>query len=420
MTTFFTLAIFAVTLLLVLTRPKGLSEAWFTCGGGALMLLFGLESPAQALGMIDQGKDALFFLVGLLLLAELMRVSGFFEWAAVHAARSAKGDGAALYRNVFLLGAAVTALLSLDTTAVMLTPVVLAFVGRLDLKAKPFLFACAFIANTGSLLLQVSNLTNLLFAAAFGWGFGAFTLRMALPQLLAIAANYLVFRWLFRKSLPEKFSPERLPEPGEVIPDPGFFRASVGVFLAVVLGYFVGAALHIPPYAFSLAGAAVLFAIGLRTKRVEPKVVREISWSVFPFVIGLFVVVRAMENLGLAELMNRGLAMGHGSKPLTVLIGTFGAGFGSNVVNNIPMALLSISSLKHGDDLARYAALVGCNVGPNLTVAGSLATMLVITTARKGGEDVGAKDFFKVGLIATPLLLLAGALGLLATAALFR
>ncbi|RYJ03798.1 MAG: DUF563 domain-containing protein, partial [Actinomycetales bacterium] len=144
--------------------PRGLSEAWFTCGGGLLMLLFGLETPSQALGMVDQGKDALFFLAGLLLLAELMRVSGFFEWAAVHAARSAKGDGAKLYRNVFLLGAAVTALLSLDTTAVMLTPVVLAFVGRLELKAKPFLFACAFIANTGSLLLQVSNLTNLLFA----------------------------------------------------------------------------------------------------------------------------------------------------------------------------------------------------------------------------------------------------------------
>lgn len=420
MTLLLTLAIFAATLGLVLVRPRGLSEAWFTCGGGLLMLLFGLETPAQALSMVDQGKDALFFLVGLLLLAELMRVSGFFEWAAVHAARSAKGDGAALYRNVFLLGAAVTALLSLDTTAVMLTPVVLAFVGRLDLKAKPFLFACAFVANTGSLLLPVSNLTNLLFAAAFGWGFGAFTLRMALPQLLAIAANYLVFRWLFRQSLPREFSPEKLPEPGEVIPDARFFRASVAVFLAVVAGYFAGAALGIPPYVFSLAGAAILFAIGLRAGRVEPGVVREISWSVFPFVIGLFVVVRAMENLRLAELMNRGLAAGHGSKGLTVLIGTFGAGLGSNFVNNIPMALLSISSLGQGDDLSRYAALVGCNVGPNLTVAGSLATMLVITTARKGGEDVGAKDFFRVGLVATPILLLAGALGLLATSTFLR
>jgi len=298
--------------------------------------------------------------------------------------------------------------------------VVMAFVTRLELKAKPFLFACAFVANTGSLLLQVSNLTNLLFAGAFHWSFFAFTLRMLLPQLLVLAANLLLFQWLFRTILPDSFPTNELPEPREVIPDQPFFRSSTLVFLAVVLGYFVGAALHIPPYVFAIAGALILLGLGLRTKRIKIGIIREISWSVFPFVIGLFVVIRAMENLGLTELVGHGFTAGGESKLLTVLIGTFGAGLGSNVVNNIPMALLSISSLRHGDDLARYAALLGCNVGPNLTVAGSLATMLVITSARKRGEDVGAKDFFFVGLKVTPVLLLVGAIGLLISFSLLR
>jgi len=414
------LSIFVATLLLVVVRPRGLNEAWFTVLGGGLMLVFGLETPGQALGIVVQGKDALLFLVGLLMLADLMRASGFFEWAAIHAARGAKGDGHALYRNIFVLGAGVTALLSLDTTAVMLTPVVLAFVGRLHLKPRPFLFTCAFIANTGSLILQVSNLTNLLFAGAFGWSFGSFAARMAFPQLLALGVNYFVFRWLFRASLPSNFSVEALPDSKSVVPDEKFFKASLAVFLAVVLGYGLGDFIHVPPFAFAIMGAVILFAVGIRLGRVKVGIVREVSWSVFPFAMGLFVVVRAMENQGLGSLVTRELNVGAQSKILTVIIGVFGAGIGSNVVNNIPMALLSISSLKHTDDLARYASLIGCNLGPNLTVTGSLATMLVIATARKQGENVGAKDFLKVGLITTPLLLAAGALGLLATTLLFR
>jgi len=415
-----TLSIFALTLVFVLIRPKGLSEAWFTVLGGACMLVFGLETPRQAVGIVLEGKDALLFLVGLLLLADLMRASGFFEWAAIHAARSARGDGRALFRNMFILGAGVTALMSLDTTAVMLTPVVLSFVSRLNLKAKPFLFVCAFVANTGSLLLQVSNLTNLLFASAFGWGFGAFTLRMALPQVLGLAVNYLVFRWLFRMSLPARFSSDALPDPKEVVPDERYFRASIAVFLFVVAGYFIGSLIHIPPYVFALGGSVVLYVIGLSLGRVRVGIVREISWSVFPFVIGLFVVVRAMENLGLSAIVTHVLEPGSHSRLQTVFVGVFGAGIGSNVVNNIPMALLSISSLRHGDDLSRYASLIGCNLGPNITVAGSLATMLVITSARKQGQDVKALEFLKVGLQTTPLVLTAAALGLLTTAAAFK
>jgi len=269
-----------------------------------------------------------------------------------------------------------------------------------------------FVALMGSLLLPVSNLTNLLFVSAFHWGFGEFVLRMALPQATALAVNYWLFRRLFARELPESFDAESLPEPGAVIPDVPYFRGAVVVLAAVLVGYFVGSLLGVPPYAIALTGSVALLGWGMWRRRVGLGVLREISWPIFPFVIGLFVVVRGVENLGLAGLAARGLAAAEHAPLAQALVAAFGAGMGSNVVNNIPMALLAISSLQHGAGAAaQYGALVGCDLGPNLTVAGSLATMLVITSARRQGEDVGAGDFFRVGVRATPVILLAGALG---------
>jgi len=183
--------------------------------------------------------------------------------------------------------------------------------------------------------------------------------------------------------------------------------------LLVLIGYFLGSLLHIQPYVFALAGCTMLLGWGIWRRQIGLKIMREISWPIFPFVIGLFIVVRGVENLGLAGLAARALAqVGH--SPLAQCIATaLGAGVGSNVVNNIPMALLAISSLHHAaTPAAQYGALLGCDLGPNLTVAGSLATMLVITSARKQGENVGARDFFGTGLRVTPFILLAAAFAL--------
>ncbi len=410
---FLTILVFAGTLTLILTRPKGLNEAWATVLGGGLMLVLRLETPLQAMKSVTAGGDVLLFLLGLLILSDLLRASGFFAWAAIHATRAANGDGHALYRNVFLLGAVTTALLSLDTTAVILTPIVLSFVGRLKLTPRPFLLACAFVANTGSLLLPVSNLTNLLFVSAFHWSFGAFAVRMAFPQIAALVVNYLLFRNIFKRDLPDKFDLDGLPEAGKVIPDIRYFRASVVVLGAVLVGYFVGSLLHIEPYFIALSGCVILFVLGMGYKQVTWGLFREMSWPIFPFVVGLFVVVRGVENIGLARLAASGLeAFGHSAFALT-LASPFFAGLGSNVVNNIPMALVAISALRVGATSAsQYGALIGCDLGPNLTVAGSLATMLVITSARKQGQDIGAKDFFLTGLRATPFIIFAAACAL--------
>ena len=189
------------------------------------LLGLGLETPAQAGEVLRAGESVLLFLLVLLVFSALLPLR-LFRLAAVH-----------LYRT-FLLGALTTATLSLDTTAVILTPLVRAFVARLRLPARPYVFACAFVANTASLLLPVSNLTNLLLAAKFGLPFSSFVAHMALPQGAALMVNYGLFRWLFRRELPAKFDPARLPDPATLLPSPPFFRAAVVTLAAVLIGYF--------------------------------------------------------------------------------------------------------------------------------------------------------------------------------------
>ncbi len=404
-----TLAVFALTIALMLARPRGWHEAWWTAGGGAMMLLLRLETPRQAWQITRTGQDALLFLLALLVFSALLERSGFFEWAAIQAARMAHGDGRRLYRNVFLLGAFITATLSLDTTAVILTPIVLAFVGRLKQPARPYIFACAFVANIASLPLPVSNLTNLLFTSTFGLPFGGFALRMALPQGVALLSNYILFRRLFRGDLRGGFSLDALPDPHSVVPHPGFFHASVVILGAVLIGYFLAPFLHIQPYVVGFAGCVLLAFWGVRAGRVDSEMLREISWPVFPFVIGLFVVMGGVENLGLAGRMASWLVHWKPS-PLVGMAATAGAsGLASNIVNNIPAALLARSVLQqsHAGLPLVYSALLGTNIGPNLTLTGSLATLLVLTAARKKGQEVRGGDFFKVGLLVVPLTLLA-------------
>src|ERR1035437_3992740 len=211
-----TIAVFAAMLVLMVVRPRRWNEAWWTVLAGGAMLALRLVTPREALASILAGRNALLFLLSLLALSLLVGKSGFFDWAAIRCARIAKGNARALYRNAFVLGAIVTAILSLDTTAVILTPVMLALVKRLKLPAAPYIVLCAFVANVSSLALPISNLTNLLFADAFHMTFAAFASRMIAPQLVALVTTYALLRWHFRRDLPNGFDGESLPEPATV------------------------------------------------------------------------------------------------------------------------------------------------------------------------------------------------------------
>ena len=407
----------AAALALIIARPRGLPEAYPAALGGALLVALGLVRPSQVLAAAGSAKSALLFLLSLLLLSALVEKSGFFEWAAARAARLARGSGHALLRNVFVLGALVTAALSLDTTAVILTPLVLAATRRLGLPARPYVLACAFVANMASLPLPISNLTNLLFAEAFRLPFAGYALRMALPQAAALLVAYAAFRLRFRAELPARFDPSTLDDPRAHITHVGYFRAT-GVVLALVLaGYFAASILGAPPYVVCSAGALGLFAAGLRFGAVRLGLLRELSWGLFPFVLGLFTLVQGVENLGAARALERLLSR----LPAAPLAQIFGSAFGTavlaNAANNLPAALIAARVLasSHASPPAVYGALLGADIGPTVAASGSLATMLVLAVARRQGEAVGARDVLALGAVLMPLALAAACLALGAT-----
>ncbi len=410
-----TLAVFAAMLVLVGLRPKRWPEAIWTVAGGRAMVALGLVTPRQALTAGLAGKNALLFLLSLLALSVLVGKSGFFDWAAVRCARASGGRTQRLYLNLFVLGAAITAGMSLDTTAVMLTPVVVSCARKLDRPTAPFVVLCAVIANVGSLLLPISNLTNLLFADAFDLSFAAFAARMAAPQLLALVTTYALLRWRFKDELGAGFEAAKLPPLDGVIKHRGYFRACVIVLALVLAGYFVAPVAGLEPYVIAFSGVIVLIIAGAATGQVQLRAATELSWSVFPLVLGLFVAVQGLENLGIVEPAARWLAA-QGVHPVLQLGAVAGStAVASNVMNNLPAALVARSTLLAAQVEPRLAlaALAGADVGAMITPLGSLATILVLTLARRDQVELPVRTLLALTLGMTPLILLAAVLPLL-------
>jgi arsenical pump membrane protein len=409
-----TLTIFTAMVALVVIRPRRWNDAWWTTAAAAAMLVLGLVTPHEAIGAVLAGKSALLFLLSLLALSLLLGKSGFFDWAAIRCAQVARGDAHALYRNAFVAGAVVTAVFSLDTTAVMLTPVLLALVKRLKIPAAPYVVLCAFVANVGSLLLPISNLTNLLFADAFQQTFAAFAARMILPQMVALVTTYAILRWHFRHQLPNRFEGANLPDPASVVPNHSFFVACIVVLSAVLVCYFLAPLMGLEPYVFAFAASAVLAIAGLLGGRVQVRTVLELSWDLFPFVIGLFIAVQGLENLGIVGLSAGWLAEMRPGSPEKLLTAAGATAFASNIVNNLPAALIARSVLlrSHAHMGTVLAALIGADVGPMITPFGSLATMLVLAFARRDGVEVHAGRLVLLGLWAVPAIVVLTTLAL--------
>ena len=409
--TLLTLALFVATLVGVVLRPRGIAAGWWTCGAAAVALAAGVVHPGEVWTLILVAREALLFLLALLLLSALLEASGFFDWAAVLAARSAR-SGAALLRNVLLLGALITIVLSLDTTAVILTPLVVAAVQRLQIPARPHVLVCVFVSNVASLLLPVSNLTNLLLAARVPPA--RFAAAMVLPQLLVLLVLWLGLRLLCRRELSPSLDTGRLPPASTVVPDRPFFAAACAVLALLVLGYFVGPALGVPVWLTTFGGVAVLAVVGAVRRRIGRAAVRHLSLGVFPFVVGLFALVQAVENLGLAGPLVRWLA-----RPRAELLGlgaiTAVASIASSALNNLPATLLvrSVLGALQAPDAWMHAALLGTNIGSCLTPHGTLATLLVLGAAARRGVDLPPLEVVKVALWLVPAMLAVGLLGLL-------
>lgn len=397
----------------VIVRPFAWPEWVWAVAGAVLLVLLGLLSPAEALAGVGKGTDVYLFLGGMMLLAELARREGLFDWLAAHAARAAKGSATRLFGLVFAVGTLVTVFLSNDATAVVLTPAVAAVVRAAEAEDPlPYLFVCAFIANAASFVLPISNPANLVIYGASMPPLLEWLPRYALPSLLSVTATYAVLRWTQREQLRRPVSSEiEVP-----VLSAGGRTAALGIAAtAVVLLASSAFDLRLGAPTF-LAGAATAALVLLRSGRGPSAVARGIAWGVLPLVAGLFVLVEALEKTGVTAAL-AGLLHGLVERSATLAAWASGVvlAVGCNAVNNLPAGLVAgrVVELARVPEPVRAAVLIGVDVGPNLSVTGSLATILWLAALRREGLHVGAWTFLKLGALVMPpalLLALAGAL----------
>jgi arsenical pump membrane protein len=395
----------AVVLAFAMFRPRGLPEAVAAVPAAGLLIALGVVSSDDALAETKDLLPVVGFLAAVLVLAKLCDDEGLFHAAGVAMARRSGGEPRRLLGTVFVIASTTTAVLSLDATVVLLTPVVMTTARTLGIPSRPHAYATAHLANTASLLLPVSNLTNLLAFSAAGLTFAHFSAVMALPWVLAIAGEYVLLRWFFRRELTEKPKDELTPPPAEM---PVFVLVVLALTLA---GFAVTSLFDIAPAWAALAGAVVLGVRALiRRRSTVTGIAKAANVPFLAFVLGLGVVVKAVMNHGLDKAMHHVLPTG---TTLPALLGiAVAAALLSNVVNNLPAVLVLLPLVTAMGPAAVLAVLIGVNVGPNLTYPGSLSNLLWRSVVQRERLPAGFLEFSRVGLITVPVTLVVAVLGL--------
>ena len=410
-------AIFLFTLVLVIWQPKGLGGGWSASLGAVLTLLAGAVTfnDIALVWAIVWNATATF--IAVIIISLLLDEAGFFQWAALHVARWAKGDGRRLFVFTVLLGAAVSALFANDGAALILTPIVISIL--LALRFSPastlaFVMAAGFIADTASLPLVVSNLVNIVSADYFDLGFSEYAAVMVPVNVVAVTATLLVLYGFFRRDIPRHYSLNDLPEPRTAIRDPLTFTVGWGVLILLLTGLFALEPMGIPVSAIAAVCAALLFAVAARGHVISTRrVLREAPWQVVTFSLGMYLVVYGMKNAGLTHYLT--LALNHlaesGLWAATLGTGLLAALL-SSVMNNMPGVLLGALSIQASDasgvirEAMIYANVIGSDLGPKITPIGSLATLLWLHVLARKGIRITWGYYFKVGVILTlPILI---------------
>lgn len=413
--TFATGAIWTVALLSILCmllRPRGIPEYIWVVSGACLLLVSRLVPLGAAIQAIDEGLNVYLFLTGMMILSELARREEVFDWLADLALRRARGSPWKLFLLVYAVGVGVTAFLSNDATAVVLTPAVLVVARRAGARPLPYLLACALIANAASFVLPISNPANLVVYGRKLPALASWLSTFALPSIASIGTTLIALSWVCRKDFGYELSPPA-GEPRQLSPSGrtatyGLLLAVVALLAASALGWSLG----LPT---CLVAILAMSAVGFRDRAVFFHVLKAVSWSVLPLVAGLFVIVEALNRARLHEMAEHALQLAQGMAAVPGrLLTAFGVGLVCNAMNNLPVGLATGTALQRDGFSAviRHSVLLGVDLGPNLSVTGSLATVLWLIALRREKVSVSGWEFMKVGLVVMPITLLCSVLAL--------
>ena len=391
----------------MLFRPWRVNEAWWAAAGAVALVVARAVSPHDAAAALGRGVSVYLFLIGMMALAEFARAEGVFDWIATRAVHAARGSRSRLLLLVYGAGVVTTAFLSNDATIVVLTPAVLGAVARTDARPHAYVFACALVANAASFVLPIANPSNLLFFADRMPPLRPWLASFALASVAAIGLTYAALVLVFRRDVaaPLVVHDGDAPRPRAL----AFAVLAISAVVLVATSSLDGPLGHVT-FACGLV-AALLSA--MRERRAPLRIVRGIAWPVVALTAALFVLVEALDAAGAASLPRALFAWAaHQAAPVAQLGVAFAAALASNLVNNLPVGLDlgKYAGAVHPRAALTAAALVGVNVGPNLTANGSLATLLWLAILRREGVHIGARRFAAVGCVAAPLALIAAAL----------
>jgi arsenical pump membrane protein len=393
----------AATLGVAVVRPPWLSEAVVAAVAAAILIATGAVSLDRARQEVDDLAPTIGFLAALLLIADGCRRAGLFEALGALMARGSHDSTRRLLAMVFVVASAVTVALGLDPTIVLLTPVVFTTATSLRMNPTPHVYAVAHLANSSSLLLPISNLTNLLAFHASGLSFTRFAALMALPTVAAIAVEWVVLTRFFAAEL------GRPRERADAPKAPSLPRYALAVLGATLVGFLLSSLLGLEPLWVATAGAAAFTVPALVRRTETPRdVVRALELPFLVFVLGLGIIVAAASDNGLSTAVRTTLPAGD-TLPDLLIIAAVSAVL-ANVVNNLPAILILAPALAAGGHGPVLAALVGVNIGPNLTYVGSLATLLWRRLLRAEDTEVNVVEFTRLGAITVPVALVAATL----------